>query len=42
MDAVVGLSTNFKRKILQKVKQLSDEGKHREAQEIFEIYFPQK
>jgi hypothetical protein len=35
-----GSSTNFKRKILQLVKKLTDEGKHKEASELFKIYFP--
>ena len=35
-----GSSTNFKRKILQKVKELTDQGKHKEASELFRIYFP--
>jgi hypothetical protein len=35
-----GSSTNFKRKILQKVKELTDNGKHKEASELFKIYFP--
>ena len=35
-----GSSTNFKRKILQKVKDLTNHGKHKEASELFKIYFP--
>lgn len=35
-----GSSTNFKSKILQKVKELTDQGKHKEASELFKIYFP--
>ena len=35
-----GSSTNFKLKILQLVKKLTDEGKHKEASELFKIYFP--
>ena len=35
-----GSSTNFKRKILQLVKKLTDHGKHKEASELFKIYFP--
>ena len=37
-----GSSTNFKRKILQLVKKLTDEGKHKEASELFQIYFQTK
>jgi len=33
-------SINFKRKILQKVKDLTNHGKHKEASELFKIYFP--
>ena len=35
-----GSSTNFKRKILQLVTKLTNEGKHKEATELFKIYFP--
>jgi hypothetical protein len=35
-----GSSTNFKRKILQLVKKLNEEGKIKEASELFKIYFP--
>ena len=35
-----GSSINFKRKILQKVKNLTNHGKHKEASELFKIYFP--
>ena len=33
-------SINFKRKILQRVKDLTNHGKHKEASELFKIYFP--
>ena len=33
-------STEFKKKILEAVKKLTDHGKHKEASELFEIYFP--
>ena len=39
MDGVES-SINFKRKILQKVKDLTNHGKHKEASELFKIYFP--
>jgi hypothetical protein len=35
-----GSSINFKRKILQLIKKLTEEGKHKEASELFKIYFP--
>jgi len=33
-------SINFKRKILQKIKDLTNRGKHKEASELFKMYFP--
>ena len=33
-------SIEFKRKILEEVKKLTNHGKHKEASELFEIYFP--
>ena len=33
------LSTNFKRKILQKIKQLNESGKHAEATQLYKKYF---
>jgi hypothetical protein len=35
-----GSSTEFKKKILEEVKKLTDQGKHLEASELFKIYFP--
>ena len=35
-----GSSTNFKRKILQLITKLTDEGKHKEATELLKTYFP--
>ena len=33
-------STEFKAKILEQVKKLTNHGKHKEASELFNIYFP--
>ncbi len=33
-------STRFKKKILEEVKKLTNQGRHKEASELFEIYFP--
>jgi hypothetical protein len=33
-------STEFKKKILEEVKKLTNNGKHKEASELFDIYFP--
>jgi hypothetical protein len=35
-----GSSTEFKKKILEEVKKLTNHGKHKEASELFKIYFP--
>lgn len=35
-----GSSTEFKRKILEEVQKLTNQGKHKEASELFKIYFP--
>jgi len=35
-----GSSTEFKKKILEEVKKLTNHGKHKEASELFQIYFP--
>jgi hypothetical protein len=35
-----GSSTEFKKKILEEVKKLTNQGKHKEASELFDIYFP--
>ena len=35
-----GSSTEFKKRILEEVKKLTDQGKHKEASELFRIYFP--
>jgi hypothetical protein len=35
-----GSSTEFKKRILEEVKKLTDHGKHKEASELFKIYFP--
>jgi hypothetical protein len=35
-----GSSTEFKKKILEEVKKLTNQGRHKEASELFEIYFP--
>jgi hypothetical protein len=35
-----GSSTEFKNKILEEVKKLTNQGRHKEASELFEIYFP--
>jgi hypothetical protein len=35
-----GSSTEFKKKILEEVKKLTNKGKHKEASELFDIYFP--
>ena len=35
-----GSSTEFKKKILAEVKKLTDQGRHKEASELFNIYFP--
>ena len=35
-----GSSTEFKRKILEEVQKLTNHGKHKEASELFKIYFP--
>ena len=32
--------TEFKKKILDEVKKLTNQGRHQEASELFEIYFP--
>ena len=32
-------STNFKRKILQRIRDLTNHGKHVEAQQLYERYF---
>ena len=32
-------SINFKRKILQKIKDLTNHGKHLEANELYQLYF---
>jgi hypothetical protein len=39
MDGVES-SIEFKKKILDEVKRLTNHGKHKEASELFEIYFP--
>jgi hypothetical protein len=33
-------STEFKKKILEEVRKLTNHGKHKEASELFNIYFP--
>ena len=33
-------SIEFKKKILEEVKKLTNHGKHKEASELFSIYFP--
>jgi hypothetical protein len=33
-------SIEFKKKILEEVKKLTNHGKHKEASELFNIYFP--
>jgi hypothetical protein len=33
-------STELKKKILEEVKKLTNHGKHKEASELFNIYFP--
>jgi len=35
-----GSSTEFKKRILEEVKKLTDQGRHKEASELFRIYFP--
>jgi hypothetical protein len=35
-----GSSTEFKKKILEEVKKLTNQGRHKEADELFQIYFP--
>ena len=35
-----GSSPEFKKKILEEVKKLTNHGKHKEASELFKIYFP--
>ena len=35
-----GSSIEFKKKILEEVKKLTNHGKHKEASELFNIYFP--
>ena len=35
-----GSSPEFKKKILEEVKKLTNHGKHKEASELFQIYFP--
>ena len=35
-----GSSIEFKKKILEEVKKLTNHGKHKEARELFNIYFP--
>jgi hypothetical protein len=32
-------SINFKRKILQRIKDLTNHGKHVEAQQLYQVYF---
>ena len=34
-----GSSINFKRKILKVIKELTDNGKHKEANELYQKYF---
>ena len=33
-------SVEFKMKILKRVRELTNHGKHKEAEELFKIYFP--
>ena len=33
-------SAEFKMKILKRVKELTNSGRHKEAEELFKIYFP--
>jgi len=35
-----GSSPEFKKKILEEVRKLTNHGKHKEASELFNIYFP--
>jgi hypothetical protein len=35
-----GFSPEFKKKILEEVKKLTNHGKHKEASKLFNIYFP--
>jgi hypothetical protein len=35
-----GSSPEFKKKILEEVKKLTNHGKHKEASELFSTYFP--
>jgi hypothetical protein len=35
-----GFSPEFKKKILEEVKKLTNHGKHKEASELFNTYFP--
>ena len=35
-----GPSTEFKKRILEEVKKLSDKGERLEAYELFKVYFP--
>jgi hypothetical protein len=35
-----GSSPEFKKKILEEVKKLTNHGKHKESSELFNIYFP--
>jgi hypothetical protein len=35
-----GSLTEFKKKILEEVKKLTNHGRHKEASELFNIYFP--
>ena len=37
-----GPSTEFKKRILEEVKKLSDKGERIEAYELFKVYFPDK
>jgi len=35
-----GSSTEFKKRIMEEVKKLTNQGRHKEASELFNIYFP--
>jgi len=35
-----GSSTEFKKRILEEIKKLTSQGRHKEASELFKIYFP--
>ena len=35
-----GSSTEFKKRIMEEVKKLTNQGRHKEASELFSIYFP--